>query len=122
MKLILLSILVILQKHLNLIIHLMRNLITKQTRDNRDNAKTQATQRRRPQPHDVGLLHGLARRGDDVGGDAGDVGHGGAAGSEGGEEGGEGGGREAGSEGGGGDEFGGVGGLDVCEDCGVDCV
>lgn len=122
MKPILPRILIILQKHLNLTIHLRPNIIAKAARDNRQDAETQRAQRRSAQAHHIRLLEGRARRNHDVCCYARDFCERGGAERERGHEGGDGGGREARGCCGGGDEAEGLRGLHVCEDCGVDCL
>lgn len=71
MILILLSILVILQKHLNLVIHLRPNIIGEAARNNSQYTKAERTQRSRSESDYIRLLERRAGRGNDLVCDAG---------------------------------------------------
>lgn len=122
MVLVLIGILVILQVHLNLVVHLRRNLIAEQASNNRNDTEAQTAERRSPKTNNVRLLEGSANRTDDLGCDSRDLSDSLSTEGPGREE------RrhrvrgEAGSEGGSGHQLCSFGGLDVCEDSGVHCV
>lgn len=115
-ELVLIGVLVVLQEDLNLVVHLLADVLAAERGKDADNAKRQRREARRPQSNDVALLESSRGGPDDLGRNARDLRERGRAQRECGEDRRDGRLREAGADGCGRDQLHGLVALHVGED------